>query len=248
MTSLTEQVDVQAFREQGYLLSHRPLFSAQRQARLTAIFERQLAERGARLSDELDTPHFRDPELLEFLLADEVLDLVEPILGPDIALWSSHFICKDPLVGRATPWHEDSAYWKDRVDGFDSIVTVWLAIDPSHRGNGCMRVIPGTHRNGFSEYEAVDIRANTFDRQIRGVDERGAVYFELEPGQCSLHDARIIHGAAANLSTQRRCGYTMRYFSTNIKVLKDTDHQGEPFKIWLARGRDLAGNRYANVP
>ena len=240
--------DVLGFRANGYHLHRQALFSSERQAQLSAIFEEHLAAKGARLSDELDTPHFRDPRLLEFLLADEVLDLVEPILGPNIALWSSHFICKDPYVGRATPWHEDSAYWRSRVDGFDHIVTVWLAIDRSTRENGCMRVIPGTHTNGFSAYEPVDGSTNTFDTQVQGVNEETAVYFELEPGQCSLHDSRIIHGATANTSPLRRCGYTMRYFSTNIKVLQDTDHKGEPFSIWLARGRDLAGNRYANVP
>jgi ectoine hydroxylase-related dioxygenase (phytanoyl-CoA dioxygenase family) len=244
--ALLSPTDIAHYREHGYLLHKRPLFDAAKQARLGAIFEEHLAQKGARLSDELDTPHFRDPRLLEFLLADEVLDLVEPIIGPDIALWSSHFICKDAHVGRATPWHEDSSYWQSRVDGFEQIITVWLAIDRSGKDNGCMRVIPGTHRNGFSDYESVDGSVNTFDTQVRGVNEDKAVYFALEPGECSLHDSRIIHGAAANTSAHRRCGYTMRYFSTNIKVTQDTDHNGQPFHVWLARGRDLAGNRYAN--
>lgn len=246
MTTLSPQ-DVAAYADRGYLLHKQQLFSPEKQRRLTTIFEEHLADKGKKLSDELDTPHFRDERLLDFLLSDEALDLVEPILGPNIALWSSHFICKDPLVGRATPWHEDSSYWNKRVSGFEQIVTVWLAIDRSNKENGCMRVIPGTHRNGFSEYESADATVNTFDTQIKGVDESQAVYFELEPGECSLHDSRIIHGATANTSPTRRCGYTMRYFSTNIQVLQDTDHKGEPFKIWLARGRDLAGNKYVNA-
>lgn len=235
------------YEANGYYLYQEPLFAPDRMAGLTRIFEEHLADKGDKLSDELDTPHFRDPRLLDYLLSGEVLDLVEPIVGPNIGLWSSHFICKDPHVGRATPWHEDSSYWRGRVDGFEKIVTVWLALDRSNRENGCMRVLPGTHRNGFSEYESIDATTNTFDTQVKNVDEAGAVYFELEPGQCSLHDSRIVHGAAANTSPYRRCGYTMRYFSTNIKVLADTDHTGAPFPVWLARGRDLAGNRYANV-
>ncbi|AEI40300.1 phytanoyl-CoA dioxygenase family protein [Paenibacillus mucilaginosus] len=245
--SMVLNQDTAAYQEKGYHLYKKQLFSEEKLARLTQIFEEQLAQKGSKLSDELDTPHFRDERLLEFLLADEVLDLVEPFIGPNIALWSSHFICKDPFVGRATPWHEDSAYWKNRVDGFDQIITVWLALDRSSKENGCMRVIPGTHRNGLSEYEEVDGATNTFNTQIKHVDESQAVYFELEPGECSLHDSRIIHGAAPNKSPYRRCGYTMRYFSTNIKVLQDTDPRGGEFKVWLARGRDLAGNKYANV-
>ena len=76
--------------------------------------------------------------------------MIEPFLGPDIALWSSHFICKPPGHGRAAPWHEDSNYWRGMLEP-QEVITVWLAIDESSRENGCMRVIPGSHGHGFSE-------------------------------------------------------------------------------------------------
>src|SRR5437588_4616820 len=213
MATLTPE-QILFFQEQGYALSHQPLFAPEKFAELQAIFEEQLALKGAKLSDELDTPHFRNERLLTFLLSDEVLDLVEPLIGPNIALWSSHFICKDPYTGRATPWHEDSAYWNGRISRYDKIVTVWLALDRSSRENGCMRVIPGSHNNGFSEYVPVDSTQNTFDSEIKNLDDSQAVYFELEKGECSLHDGRIIHGATPNRSPFRRCGYTMRYLTT----------------------------------
>jgi len=234
------------YKDNGYALYHKPIFPPDKFAHLQAIFEEQLAQKGSKLSDELDTPHFRDPRLLTSLLSDEVLDLVEPIVGPDIALWSSHFICKDPYTGRATPWHEDSAFWEGLLSDYSGIVTVWLALDRSSKENGCMRVIPGTHHNGFSEYTTADTAQNLFPAQMAGeVDESRAVYFELEPGECSLHDGRIVHGARPNTSPYRRAGYTMRYFPTSVKVYpeKMPDH-----KIYLARGRDLAGNTYACVP
>lgn len=243
MTLLTKE-EVEFYYRNGYLLYNKQLFSEEKLTNLRAIFEEQLAAKGSKLSDELDTPHFREERLMEYLLSDEVLDLVEPLIGPNIGLWSSHFISKDPFIGRATPWHEDSSYWKGRVSAFDKIITVWLAIDRSNKENGCMRVIPGSHDNGFSDYEDVDSSSNLFSTQIKGVDESKAVYFELEPGECSLHESRIIHGAAPNLSPHRRCGYTMRYFSTEIQVYpgKNKDH-----KIWLARGEDLANNAFVNV-
>ena len=128
--SLTSS-EVAFYRQNGYFLYHKPLFAPEKFSRLEKIFEEHLAEKGSKLSDELDTPHFRDPRLLEFLLSDEPLDLVEPLIGPNIGLWSSHFISKDPYSGRATPWHEDSAYWKGRLSAYDNIITVWLAIDHS---------------------------------------------------------------------------------------------------------------------
>ena len=238
--------DVAFFRANGYYLEREQLFAPEKLDALEAIFDAHLADKGDKLSDELDTPHFRDPRLHDFLLADEVLDLVEPLVGPDIALWTSHFISKDPKVGRATPWHEDSAYWNGRLSEYDRIVTVWLALGPSNRENGCMRVIPGTHDNGFSDYVPTDKTVQTFHAEIPGVDEDKAVYFELERGQCSLHDGRIIHGAKPNTSDVRRTGYTMRYFPASVKVLPVEQNAG--WKIWLARGRDTAGNTYQPDP
>jgi chlorinating enzyme len=232
---------VASYAAHGFLLPQRQVFPADRFNELRSIFEEHLAEKGDKLSDELDTPHFRDPRLLGFLLADEVLDLVEPLIGPDIALWSSHFLSKDPFTGMPTPWHEDSAYWQGRLSAYDGIVTMWLALDRSNRENGCLRVIPGTHRDGFSDYESTS-RDRLFTKQIRGeVDEESAVDFELEPGQCSLHDGRIIHGARANTSPHRRTGYAMRYISAAIRVIPEAN---PGHRIWLARGRNLAGNAY----
>jgi hypothetical protein len=244
---LSEQ-EVESFRTNGYLLPGRPLLSEERLSRLEQIFNDHLSDKGDKLSDELDTPHYRDERLLEFLLSDEVLDTVEPLIGPDIALWSSHFISKDPFTGRATPWHEDSAYWNGRFDRYDHIVTVWLALGPSNRSNGCMRVIPGSHlAGGFHDnYVPTDMTVQTFHAEIPDVDESQAVYFELERGEFSLHDGRIVHGAAPNTSPLRRTGYTMRYFPASVKMMPVEQNAG--WKIWLARGEDLAGNDYANVP
>src|SRR4029453_12096791 len=189
---MLSKADVDFFRANGYFLYKQQLFSPEQLQRLESIFGEHLADKGDKLSDELDTPHFRDRRLLDFLLSDEVLDLVEPLVGPDIALWTSHFISKDPYTGRPTPWHEDSAYWEGRLSEYDHIVTVWMALGgPSNRENGCMRVIPGSHHNGFSQYRPVDETVQTFHAEVIDVDESKAVDFELERGECSLHDGRI---------------------------------------------------------
>jgi len=232
--------DTRFYKKNGYLLPHQPLFPNEQFDRLKTIFEEILANKEAGLrADLLDTPHFTEERLLEFLLADNVLDVVERVLGPDFGLWSSHFICKEPYIGRATPWHEDSAYWSGRFDRFDGIVTIWLAIDSSTKENGCMKVVPGTHLKGDSRYEKVSSTEFTFPEQITGVSDSNAVYFELEPNHYSLHDSRIIHRANANDSEMRRCGYTMRYFSHTMRYL-DTK-QNREFKLWHCRGKNIHG-------
>ena len=229
-----------AFERTGYLQFHQPVFSDDKFARLKAIFEEDLLRF---TEQELDMIHTRDERLLEFLLADEVLGLVEPLIGPNIGLWASHLICKQPHTGKATPWHEDSAYWNGRVSTMEGIVTVWLAIDIATPENGSMGVIPGSHKNGFSQYEPVDTTDNIFSSQVKPdqFDESQAVYFSLEPNECSLHEARIIHGAQANTSPHRRAGYTMRYFPTSSQVYAE---RNPGHKLWLARGKDVAGNPF----
>jgi hypothetical protein len=233
---------VEQYRDRGYLLYREPVFAPAKFERLKAIFEEDLALYG---ENGLDTIHFRDARLLEFLLSEEVLDLIVPLVGPNIGLWSSHFISKPAGVGRATPWHEDSAYWNGRISTMEGICTLWLAIDSSSTENGCMQVIPGTHVNGFSDYTPVNPDENIFNIEIKGeqVDVERAVAFELEPNQCSFHEARIIHGAQANTSTKRRAGYTMRYFPTTSRVYPE---KNDGHKLWLARGRDIAGNVFEN--
>ena len=144
-TDLRTRPFAASYRTEGYILFRQPVLTESRFNNLRTIFETMLANKGSLRSDELDTPHFKNPELLDYLLDDRVLDLVEPLIGPDIGLWSSHLICKEPFAGRATPWHDDSTYWEGRFDRGDGIVTIWLAIDKVDRENGCMKLLPCSH-------------------------------------------------------------------------------------------------------
>jgi hypothetical protein len=237
--------DVAEYRRNGYLIHRQPLFPEEKFRGLQNCFETILAASPGDVRPEgLDVPHFGYPALFEWLFSDEVLNLVQPLLGPDIALFSSHFICKPRGNGKRVPWHEDSSYWKGMLDPME-VVTVWLAIDPSTRANGCMQVIPATF-HGFSDYEPVDPDKNVFSTEIvrHQRDEARAVALELEPNQASLHDGRIMHGSEPNTSAIRRCGYTMRYISTRTKF--NHAKYGEFHTIFLARGRDHAGNVYGD--
>jgi hypothetical protein len=236
---------VEFYRREGYLLHDRPIFPQAKFDKLAAHFESKLAALPPEERPEnMDVPHFTDPALFEWLFADEVLDLVESIIGPDLALFSSHFICKPKGNGKRVPWHEDSSYWKEMMDPME-VVTVWLAIDPSTEENACMNVIPRTFA-GNSETVPVDLATNVFSTEIKrnAFDASKAVSCVLAPNRASLHDGRLIHGSEPNLSDKRRCGYTMRYISTRTRF--NHEKVGAWHQIYLARGRDRAGNRYAD--
>lgn len=236
------------FKHEGWLIPSEPVFPHEKFDRLRAFFNGLFDNLEADVRPEsMDVPHFQHPELFEWLFSDEVMGLVQPILGPDIALFASHFLCKPRGNGKRVPWHEDSAYWKGMLDRME-VVTVWLAIDPSHKDNGCMYVVPRTHnsgKRGFSDYDDIAAEAAVFSTEITPTqrNDAAAVAIELQPNQCSLHDGRLIHGSPPNTSELRRCGYTMRYISTRSRLNREDFpwHQ-----IYLARGRDHAGNLYAD--
>jgi hypothetical protein len=237
---------IKAYNTEGYVILREPVFSPQKFARLKSSFEDILADLPEGFSPELmDVPHYTFPQLYEWLFSDEIMALVQPFLGEDIALFSSHFISKPGFTGKRVPWHEDSSYWRGWLEPME-VVTVWLAIDPSTCENGCMLVIPRTQGNGYSDYEPVaEPNQSVFPTEIIRPqrDESRAVPVELQPNQCSLHDGRLQHASPANTSPMRRCGYTMRYISTHTRFLQEK----VPFqKIFLARGRDYAGNEYGD--
>jgi hypothetical protein len=240
--------EIEHYRREGFVLPQGKVYSDKVFANLVAHFELKLkAWPSDQRPEAMDTPHFGDPKLNEWALAPEVVDLVEPLLGPDIILFSTHFVCKPQGDGRRVPWHEDSAYWRRLLEPME-VATVWLAIDPSTTKNGCMYVIPRSHNTGnkgFSDYEGVDISQSVFDTEIipSHRNDELAVPCELQPNHCSLHDARTQHGSPPNTSDQRRCGWTLRFIPATTRLNPEfADRQ----LMYLARGRNLLDQALAD--
>jgi len=126
-----------------------------------------------------------------------------------------------------------------------NVVTVWLAIDASDEDNGAMRVMPATQFAGDVDYDDVDLTVNTFPKEIskQFLNEAQAVTLCLQPNHASLHTAALFHGSEPNRSQRRRCGYTMRFMSTEVKYNTEA---GFYHQIYLARGKDIAGNVYGD--
>jgi hypothetical protein len=180
----------------------------------------------------------------------QIVDLVSGVLGDDIVLWGCHVFCKPAGEGYATPWHQDGHYWPIRPL---ANCTVWVALEPSTRANGCLRVIPRSHvgqqLHPHLHEDRSDLTLNqrladgTFDASL-------AVDLELQPGQMSLHDVHMIHGADANSSEQRRTGVALRYMpATSVfdRSLRPVHGQtGVPVDfanrpLWLVKGVDRSG-------
>jgi phytanoyl-CoA hydroxylase len=159
-----------------------------------------------------------DPFWVRLISDGRLLDIAEQFIGPNIALFASHYISKPPGDGQPVLWHQDGSYWP--LEPME-VVTLWLAVDDSDSENGCMRVIPGTHRLELHEMkpntEVANVLSSGIDPKL--VDESRAVDFILKAGGVSVHHPNIIHGSNANNSSRRRCGLTIRYIPTTTRIL-----------------------------
>ena len=187
---------------------------------------------------------------LDLAMEPQILDLVEQLIGPDIILWGCHVFCKPAGDGHETPWHQDGHYWPMRPL---ATCTVWVALDESTVENGCLRVIPKSHAAKFTHPHLLEDRSDlvlNLRTSEDAFDERDAVDLQLQPGEMSMHDVFMIHGAAENRSTQRRAGVALRYMPGNSVFERDinpvdgksgvtTAFATRP--LWLLRGEDKTG-------
>lgn len=187
---------------------------------------------------------------LQLALDPQVVELVSGVIGDDVVLWGCHVFCKPPEGGYETPWHQDGHYWPIRPL---ATCTVWVALEASDKGNGCLRVIPGSHRDRQLHDHLHEDRSDlTLQQRLAPgtFDEATAVDIELQPGEMSLHDVYMIHGARANTSQRRRTGVALRYMPSTShfdRSLKPVDGKtGVPVNfakrpLWLVRGVDRSG-------
>jgi phytanoyl-CoA hydroxylase len=197
------------------------------------LLERNPGTRPEHLHHEL----VRDDPFWVRLVADErLLDIVEAFLGPDIALFASHYIAKPPFDGQTVLWHQDGSYWP--LEPMD-VVTLWLALDPTTPENGCLRVIPRSHTMNLHEMQQRDDVENVLGSQLDPslVDEDAAVDVILAPGDVEIHHPNLVHGSHANTSSRWRRGLTIRYIPTSTRILSD-----DPWpSAFVLRGEAVAG-------
>lgn len=195
----------------------------------------------------LDTELVKDDPFWVRLVGDDrLLDIAEQFIGPDIALFASHYVAKPPYDGQPVLWHQDGSYWP--LEPME-VVSLWLAVDESTPENGCLRVVPGTQNTDLQQVkertDVANVLGSAMDDQF--VDDQQAVDLVLHAGDVSIHHPHVIHGSNANTSPNWRRGLTIRYIPTSTRIVKRSDV--ERLTPMLMRGRAVPGvNEYAPWP
>lgn len=144
----------------------------------------------------------RRPVFAEFIRSPEVVRVLTTVLGPDVDCFLSQFIFKNPGAW-GQPWHQDSFYF--HFEPAQPIVGLWLAITEATLENGCLHILPGSHREPIHEH-VPDARpgANYGYVEIVDHDMTGAAPVLMSPGDLLIFDSHLMHRSTDNLSNGAR--------------------------------------------
>jgi non-heme Fe2+,alpha-ketoglutarate-dependent halogenase len=166
----------------------------------------------------------------------KVLDAAESVLGPNLLVRDTGWFAKMPGDKKYVSWHQDATYWGLHPP---HVTTAWVALSDSIPENGCMRVVPGSHKHPLLPHRDTYEPQNALSRGQEiavEVDEAQAVDIVLRPGEISLHDVAIVHGSKANTSDTPRIGIAVRYMTPEVVQDGNVRQLG-----LLVRGEDKFG-------
>ncbi|GIG62879.1 hypothetical protein Lfu02_72510 [Longispora fulva] len=146
-----------------------------------------------------------DPRLEAAARSPRMLGVVRALLGAEPELYQDMALFKPPGGGREKPWHQDHAFFD--VPFGTPILGVWIALDEASVDNGCMHVLPGTHREGpvvhfqRRDFQICDTEVQTHRDTVVPLPAGGALFF----------DGLLHHGTPDNTSTARRRALQFHY-------------------------------------
>jgi len=252
--------DVTFYRDNGFVIPKDYHLPAQELKRLRDAYDRLIARNANTPGFDPNffvSPHWSvpgsmgikgDPEWLEFAKNPDIIAMLGQLVGPDLILWGLTIFGKPALTGKATPMHQDGDYYP--IEPLET-VSVWIALDDATPENGCMRYIPGSHRERriFPHHwdESPDLTLTQVIDDEFAPDDK-AVDVVLQAGQVAIHDVYMVHGSRANTSPNRRAGLVLRvmpatshYNHAKGETSGNPTHDYSKRPLYLLSGQDACG-------
>ena len=202
--------------------------------------------------------HLDIPALSKLVTEPEIVRRMQALIGPDLFCWRTEFFPKNP-GDSGTGWHQVETYAigeattgmleaTDRSPDAPMELTAWVAFTEASKENGCMKVLPGSHRrwrydelapmkwngaakdNAFFGYNYDDIKID----KDWDPDQENVRHLEMRPGQFIIFTARCIHGSNPNTSRRQRMGFAIRVVPTHVRVyggLTEFTEFGHQFRL-----------------
>jgi len=177
---------------------------------------------GGRTVRRLLQAYARDAVFREWAASGALQRRLAPLLGQEIVLAQAHHNCimtKSPRYSSETGWHQDIRYWAfERPE----LVSVWLALGPERRENGCLLLLPGTHRMEFDAARLDDAKFLRTDVTENQALLRTEIAAELEPGDVLFFHCRLFHAAGANRTAMTKYSLVFTYHAADNRPLPGT--------------------------
>jgi phytanoyl-CoA hydroxylase len=164
--------------------------------------------------------HDLDPVFAAFSHGPELAALAHEIGNDDPRIYQSMYIFKQPNIGGEVRWHQDATYFATTPH---TVTTLWFALEPADRTNGCLWVQRGGHRTPLRERFAMDGDAG---RLVRLDDTAWPTDAEAEPLECDagtlvMFHGRLPHYSAPNRSAHSRHAYTLHFVDGRVPYARD---------------------------
>jgi len=173
------------------------------------------------------------PEFLQRVRDPRLTDPLVDLLGPDILGINNLFIWKAPKIGLGFPWHQDKFYFGKRFRTHTTVGT-WTAVDAADEENGCLYVIPGSHRRAIVEHDALEGSQQSEFRLARDVDDREGIPVPVSPGGVIWFHSHLLHKSTDNHSSRFRRSYVAHYLSAQAEWMNPdrSARRGQPI-MWI---------------
>ncbi len=160
-----------------------------------------------------------------FARCRRVVDSCEQIVDDEVYHYHSKMIMKDARVGGAWAWHQDYGYWYQNGVLFPDLVSVFIAVDPCTRANGCLQVIPGSHRLGRIDHVLTGDQAGADLTRVEQVLGRlPLAHVEMEPGDVLFFHPNLLHRSDRNASPDPRWSMICCYNARHNDPFMDSHH------------------------
>ena len=152
------------------------------------------------------------PPLFESISCDpRMAAILRPLIGPRIEFLSAKPVFKSTAVHFASPWHQDQAYW-----GGVTKFSGWIAMEDATPENGCLRVIPGSHRRMRDHASVKDVRG--FGNRISDDDlkDERIMDVEMKCGDVLVFHDGLLHSSYPNRSGEDRWSFIPTYRNADV--------------------------------
>lgn len=237
------------FKEHHYCVRARPVFSHdvfQKIKNYFFDFVNQVPEEIRYLNFTNDERYL--PAIDGFVNRKELLEIVHPIAGEDLAFWSIGICYKPPFSKYEVGWHIDSHCWmRDQVIDPPEVVNLFFSLTDMSKESGGLRLISGLNTPKFYNHVERDPSLFFFKHEIveNELPMERATDIALKANQLICLASHVPHRSGPNLTAQPRLGISLRYMRTDVKV-SHTPLDGRDY--YLVSGKDLSGsNRYSDI-